>query len=165
MHNHAFLALCLQSYWYLVLQHTPVWCCLIIWSTSRLPLQIIHFMQENKTELFKHCFHNACSWGLNKIACHYTVKLTLMCRFAFLITVSFQIRVKPQILSSPLALKPFINKLKLESFNHHSCIFTVIQKLLGDLPWLRVASKIEKLPYQAESSIFFSLDEVKAFNF
>ncbi len=83
MHNHAFLALCLQSYWYLVLQHTPVWCCLIIWSTSRLPLQMIHFMQENKTELFKHCFHNACSWGLNKIACHYTVKIDPNVSFCF----------------------------------------------------------------------------------
>ncbi len=67
--------------------------------------------------------------------------------FSFLITVSFQIRVKPQILSCPLALKPFINKLKLETFNHHSCIFTVIQKLFGDLRWLRVASKIELIKF------------------
>lgn len=47
----------------------------------------------------------------------------------------------------PSCIESFHKQTQITAFNHHSCIFIVIQKLFGDLRWLRVASQIELIKF------------------
>lgn len=47
----------------------------------------------------------------------------------------------------PSCIESFHKPTQIRAFNHHSCVFIVIQKLFGDLRWLRVASQIELIKF------------------